>query len=49
MQENHRQQIYAIEVNNQVQYSDGILFATVGANSVGARETIAMLDLTQIF
>lgn len=32
--ESHRQQIYAIEVNNQVQYADGILFATVGSNSV---------------
>lgn len=34
LQENHRQQIYAVEVNNYVQYDNGILFATVGANSV---------------
>ena len=49
VQENHRQQIYAVEVNNQVQYSDGILFATVGANSVCKSEPITMIDRTQIF
>ncbi|CAF3657135.1 unnamed protein product [Rotaria sordida] len=34
IKENHRQQIYAVEINNQVQYPNGILFATVGANSI---------------
>ncbi|CAF4035027.1 unnamed protein product, partial [Adineta steineri] len=34
IKENHRQQIYAVEVNNQVQYPNGFLFASVGANSI---------------
>ncbi|CAF1158541.1 unnamed protein product [Adineta ricciae] len=34
IKESHRQQIYAVEVNNQVQYQNGTLFASVGANSI---------------
>ncbi|CAF4114208.1 unnamed protein product [Rotaria magnacalcarata] len=48
IKENHRQQIYAVEINNQVQYPDGILFASVGANSIQVYKFDTNTNKTQL-